>query len=92
MKEINLEEILLAQTNGNNDPITTALNKEGWVYKLILKFGKEVALQTLQLAVENATVDIIDWEDNTERIKNLPALPIYGVDSNSILKLKNKIK
>jgi len=37
------EEFLLAQRNGNDDPITVAISKEGWIYKMVVKAMQEFA-------------------------------------------------
>jgi hypothetical protein len=45
------EEFLLAQRNGNDDPITVAISKDGWVYKMIVRaMGKFATLHAQRIA------------------------------------------
>lgn len=57
---------------------------------------KELIKETLELAAENAEVDIIDHEE-VDKSKlpgtdNFATLPIYGVDEQSILNTINQIE
>ena len=46
------EEFLLAQRNGNDDPITVAISKEGWIYKMVVKAMQEFATLHAQRIAE----------------------------------------
>ena len=87
MSITDFEKLLSREEDSITDetyPISKVYYSKEWA----LECMKEVYNQALELAARKAEIEIVDWEDNSERIKSLPALPIYGIDEESILKLK----
>jgi len=67
------EEFLLAQRNGNNDPITVAISKDGWVYKMIVKamegfatlHAQRLAEKMVEEKMREELIKFMDWVNNT---------------------------
>lgn len=101
-RKINLEEILLdifqTTTQGcssSTQGLQLAIIRNPDLNR-IKNAMKEACKQTLELAAENAEVDIIDHEE-VDKSKlpgtdNFATLPIYGVDEQSILNTINQIE
>ena len=92
MDKINLKEIL----NRVYDKEYRSSYKTEYSEQCILKAMKEACKQILELAAENAEIDVVEheeWDRNKlPGTKDFAILPIYGVDENSILKTIKQIE
>ena len=93
-RKINLEDLFINHCNNN---MLHWINEAEYRKSFLLDAMKDAIKQALELAAENAVVDIIDHEEVD--IDELPTkngvyviLPIYGVDKQSILDTINQIE
>lgn len=64
-----------------------------WMVETIQRISKKYGEKIIDKCAKEANIEIIDWDENEcEYCKDrIPQFPVYSVDWDSILKLKEKL-